>query len=111
MAIEPIILVPTSTLSATATAIYTAAASAKIVVKRAVFTNIDADPQTFTVYRVPSSGTPVDGNMMIKAFRLLAGESYVVPELTNLVLEGGDSLQALASVADTINVTVSGLSV
>jgi uncharacterized protein YxjI len=111
MAIEPVILTPTSPLASTLTEVYAVPANGKVVVKRAAFVNVSNAPQTFTVYRVPSSGSAVDGNIMIKEFRLSAGESYVTPELTNLVLTAGDSLQMLASDDDVVNVTISGLSV
>lgn len=109
MSIQPAILTPTATLTTSVAAIYTAPTSGQVVVKRAVFTNIGLTPQTVTVYRVPSGGTAANSNKIISEQRINPGETYIAAELSNMVLNGGDSIQANASALTAINATMSGL--
>lgn len=97
------------TLTASAATYVTAAGVSKVVIKSAVFTNTDTVARTITVHRVPSAGSASAGNMVISAFSLSAGQAYVAPELANMVLNAGETLQALASTAAVVNINVSGL--
>lgn len=108
MSVVPILLTPSTPLLTSATVLYVTPSDGQTVVKRAVFTNIDSQPRSFTVHRVPNGGSPVSGNIVVSALRLQPGESTVVNELGNMVLNGGESVQALASAASVINVTMSG---
>ncbi len=67
------------------------------------FTNTTAGVVTFTVYKVPSAGSPATGNIVISAYQLTAGQSYVPQSLVGLHLLEGMTLQALASAATSIN--------
>jgi len=98
-----------STLTASAATYVTASGTSNIVIKSAVFTNTDASARTITVHRVASGGSATTGNRVITAFSLSAGQAYVAPELTNMVLAPGETLQALASSASVVNIQVSGL--
>ena len=97
------------TLTASAAAYVTAGASQVIIIKSCVFTNTDAAAKTITVHRVPNAGSATTGNRVISAFSLAAGQAYVAPELANMVLANGETLQALASVTSVVNIAVSGL--
>ena len=107
--IVPAALQPGIQLTATAAAIITCAANTQVIVKRAVFTNVTAGAITITVYRVPSAGTPGATNTLIGDYSISANTSYVSPELANMVLNPGDTVQALASAATSINAFASGL--
>jgi hypothetical protein len=108
MTIQPAVLTPSTQLGNTAAAIYTTPALGQAVIKRAVFTNIDTVPHTITVHRVPSGGSATIANRVISAYRLTPGQAYVAVELANMVLNGGDMIQALADTANQVNVTMSG---
>lgn len=97
------------TLTAAAAAYVTATAAQKVIIKQATFTNTDAVARTITVHRVPSGGAAATGNMIIQAASLSAGQSYDPPSLKNLVLNPGETLQALASTATVVNFFASGL--
>ena len=96
------------TLTASA-ATYVAAGTSTVIIKSAVFTNTDASARTITVHRVPNAGSAATGNRVISALSLSAGQAYVAPELANMVLAPGETLQALASVTSVVNIAVSGL--
>lgn len=110
MTITPLLLTASTQLGTSAASIFTSAVTTQVVVRRAVFTNVDTSARTFTVYRVPSGGAAATANVVISAMRLAPGESYVAVELANMVLNLGDALYALASAATAINATVSGFS-
>lgn len=97
------------TLTAAAATYVTAGASGYAIIKSAVFTNTDVAARTITVHRVPNGGSATTGNRVITAFSLAAGQAYVAPELANMVLAPGETLQALASVTSVVNIAVSGL--
>lgn len=98
-----------STLTASAATYVTAGGTSTIIIKSAVFTNTDASARTITVHRVPSGGSATTGNRVISAFSINAGQAYVAPELVNMVLAPGETLQALASTTSVVNIQVSGL--
>lgn len=106
--VTPAVLQPGTPLTVAAAAYVTGATSSQTIIKRAVFNNSTAGAVTFTVWRVPGGGTPVAGNMIINARSIAASGSDLAPELANMVLNGGDTIQALASAGASINVFVSG---
>ncbi|HVX58076.1 MAG TPA: hypothetical protein VHA37_10245 [Candidatus Saccharimonadales bacterium] len=108
MTISPAVLQPGTTLSTSAASVITAAANTQAIVKRAVVSNPAAGAVTFTVYRVPVSGTPVASNEIIPARSIPAGGTDLCPELTNLVLNAGETVQALASTGSSLNFFASG---
>lgn len=110
MAITPDALWGPGSLTAAAAAIYTSPAATTTVVKRAVFLNTDTTTRTITVHVVRSGGSATTGNKVINAFALYPNQAYVAVELTNLVLEAGDAIYALASSASVVNSIGSGFS-
>lgn len=97
------------TLTASAATYVTASGTSKVIIKSAVFTNTDSVARTITVHRVASAGSAAATNIVINAFSLTAGQAYVSPELANMVLNAGETLQALASTTAVVNINVSGL--
>ncbi len=108
MTITPAALQPGVSLTNAAASIYTTPANGQAVIRRAVFTNHDSSPHVITVHRVPSGGSVLTANMLIDARRLTPGESYVSPELANMVLDAGDSIQAFADANSVVNAFMSG---
>lgn len=96
------------TLTASAATYVTASGSSSVLIRSVVFTNTDVAARTITVHRVPSAGSATTGNRVISAFSLSAGQAYVAPELANMVLAPGETLQALASVTSVVNIAASG---
>lgn len=104
-------LVPGSQLTTAAVAYYTSPTGTTAVIKRAVFSNTTAAPQTITVNVVPAAGAVAAANQVINARTVAPGESYVSPELAGVVLGAGDSLQALSSAGAAITLMVSGIQI
>lgn len=78
------------------------------IIKRAVFTNTDNVVVAITVYVVRSGSSAITGDIIIDAYPLSAGQAYVSPELSGMVLNPGDSIWALASIAAQVNTVASG---
>ena len=106
--VTPAILAQSTTLTnATATYI-TGAALSETIIKNAVFTNFTGGAVTFTVWHVPNAGTAANANLLIQTRSIAAGGTDLAPELINLVLAAGDTIQALAGANTSINFTASG---
>lgn len=106
--ISPAVLQAGAVLTTSAATYITAAANSQTIIKRAVFTNVTGGAVTFTVYRVPSGGSAVTGNEIIPARSIAAGATDLAPELSNMVLNAGDFIAALASTGTSINMFASG---
>jgi hypothetical protein len=83
----------------------TGAANSKTIIKRAVFTNATAGAVTFAVSITPSGGAGLE---IIYNRSLAANASDLAPELSNWVLNGGDTVQAVASAGASIHMFASG---
>lgn len=112
MTINPALLVASSQLAAAEASIGGPSAPSHWLIKRAVFTNTDTSARSVTVYRVPSGGAAGTGNIVFSAHVVniagTSGDTYVAPELTDMVLNPGDTLHAFADSANKVNVTISG---
>lgn len=81
-------------------------------VEAATVTNISTTDDVFvTVYAVPTGGSAVDSNAIVKAFRVRPAESYLLPEARGKTFEVGDSLQALADVGSRAVFHVTGIEI
>lgn len=100
-------LVPPDFLTATAATYYTVPASKTVQIDQASVFNSDASARTVTIYLVPSGGTASAENAIVTALSLAAGETKLVPELNHKLTEAM-TIQALASSANVVALTVSG---
>lgn len=110
--VSPVVLVnpPTGNAQLTTGAVtyITGVAGSQTIIKRVVFSNVTATAATITVWRVPTGGTAGATNQIISVQSVAANSTYLAPELANMVLNGGDVIQALASVAATVDIFGSG---
>ena len=90
---------------------YTSPTGTTSVVKRALFSNTTASPQTITVNVVQFGGSASASNQVINARTVAPGETYVSPELAGVVLAAGDFIQALASAGASITFMASGINI
>ena len=93
-------------LGATAAAIYTCPAYTRAKDISLTVCNDTTTAVTFTLYKVPSGGSVGDDNILVNAETLGSRESKVVEQLIGQILEAGDAIHGLASVAS--QVTYSG---
>ncbi|ENX08880.1 hypothetical protein [Acinetobacter variabilis] len=83
-------------------------ASVKTMIDKVTVTNTTGAAVTFSCNLVPSGGAVGDGNAIIKDKAVATGETYVCPELVGHVLESGDAISMIASVADSLTIRASG---
>lgn len=108
MAVKPARLAGPIQLGTTISTLYTSAALTSTAISNAIANNQSAGVVTFTVHVVPSGDSATASNQVVSAIPLAAGESMIIGNLLNQVLGPGDSIQALASAATSINVLLSG---
>jgi hypothetical protein len=87
------------------TVITTGSADQALILKASAY-NADTVSHTVTLYRVPSGGTAGATNILLGAYPLGAGETVVLP-ISGQAIIGGASLQALASAASEVNLSLS----
>jgi hypothetical protein len=75
-------------------------------VKQILAANVTSSASTVSIHIVPSAGSASSSNLVFAAIPV-AGNSTVVFDL-NQVLNAGDTIQALAGNATTVNLMVSG---
>lgn len=97
-----------STLTTTATAIYTSSGTTATTVM--YFHNIDGSAQTFNLYVVPSGETLANVHKIYGSHSVNSGDTYVL-DMEKIILSNGDALYANASVNSTIVTTLSYVSV
>lgn len=106
--VTPTVLYQGGQLAGAVALLFTARANTTAtIITSATFTNADTGSHTFTVYVVRSGGTPGLANILIDAQSIGAKAAYVSPELQNVMLGPGDSIQAFADTG--AEVTCSGI--
>lgn len=106
--VSPAVLCPTTQITTAAAAYITGPANGQYVIKRAVFSNVTGGAITITAYRVPALGTAGPTNLVIPTRGVAADGTDLAPELANMVLDPGETIQCLASANTSINFTASG---
>lgn len=111
MSVKAVNMVPSALLTITADLYYTVPASTSAIIQKMTVVNVDTTPRTVTVYLVPSGGSAVDGDVIVKTLPVPANLTLDIPEAFNHVLKPGDSIRALASLAATLVFRVSGVEI
>ena len=84
------------------------ASTVKVILDSCIVTNTGSASATFNINLVPNTESAQASNLLIKGKRLDPGESYMCPEILGQVLEENGSLSTLASLANTLTLSVSG---
>lgn len=87
---------------------YTAPASTRTIIDKFTATNTDGSSRTITVNLVASGGSPDPSNIITSALSIAAGASVDLPEMGYQILNAGDFISAIASVASKVVIRVSG---
>lgn len=106
--VTPAVLQAGAQLTTAAVTYVTGTANSQIIIKRGVFTSLSSGAVTITVYRVPSGGSAATTNIIIDARPIPPFGTDLAPELANMVLASGDTIQCLASANTSINFFASG---
>lgn len=101
------VLVSAKQLENAQTTQYTAVKCTAIIDKATV-TNTSAGNVSFSCNIVPGTGTPGDGNLIIKTQTITPNEVYPCPELIGHSLEVDAKLSTLSSAASALTFRVSG---
>lgn len=105
------VLAAGSQLTTSAATYYTAPTATTTIIQAVVLTNTTAGAVTATVHLVASGGSASASNTVLSARSLSAGETYIVPGCSGMVLPTGATLQALASANTSISILASGTEV
>ncbi len=105
MTISPAVLQPGVVLGTALASVVTAAANTQAVIKRAVCANPTGGAVTVTLSRIPSGGAAL---VIVPTRSIAANGTDLLPELTNMVLNAGDVIEASASAAASVNFFASG---
>ena len=97
-----------STLTTSAASIYTS--SGQSAVTTMYLCNFSGSDATATVYLVANGSSAGNNNIIYKTIPIAAGDTYII-DTERLVLDTGDSVQALASANTSISMTVSHVGV
>lgn len=95
----------------TNTELYTTAVNTTTRVLAASATNDTTTAVYVTLHRVPSGDTAGDANIISNQKVIGGSESVPLWELVGQILEAGDSISAIAEVADQVTVQISGVEV
>lgn len=101
------VLIPPKQAEAAQTSQYIAT-NVRAIIDKFTATNTSAGAVTISVNLVTLAGVAGDGNLIVKAKSLAAGETYTFPELVGQILEAGSFISTLASAAASITIRASG---
>lgn len=107
MAVLAKVLIPGKTAESSQTTQYIADGVTTIIDKFTA-TNFSASSATLSVNLVTAAGSAGNGNLIVKTRTLIAGETYIFPELTGQVLGASAFISTLAGTATAINIRASG---
>lgn len=108
MAVVPKELAAVTTVGTVSTTLFTAPANTTVVVKRGVFSNTTAGAVSIVAYKVPNGGSPSGANQIITSQSVAANETYLTPEIADMVFTAGESFRALCDTGSALNFTASG---
>jgi hypothetical protein len=105
----PAVLSPSAQLTGSVATYITGAPNGQTIIKNAVISNTTTLAATVTIYRVPTGGSPLATNVVVyqRSVGALPG-TYLAPELINMTLNPGDTIQCVAGTASAPNFTASG---
>jgi len=86
---------------------YTAPTTAAIIDKFTVI-NYSAAARTISVNVVPAGQAALNSNLIVQTKTLQPGEAYTFPEIAGHILNLGDSISTLGSLAASMSLRVSG---
>ena len=87
---------------------YTAPGSTYTIIDKFTATNTDSSARTVSVNLIPSAGTVGASNLIISAFSIAAGATKDFSELQNQILNTGEAISVVASVASKVVIRASG---
>lgn len=91
--------------------LYTTPLAASTKITQISVTNTDSSPQTFSIFLTPGILAPTAFEEVIKSKVLAPNETWMCYPLYSTIIKAGSSIQAVASIADKLIITASGLDI
>lgn len=91
--------------------LYTTPTSVLSKITQISVTNTDSSAQTFSLYITPGILAPTAFEEVIKTKTLAPNETWLVYPIIGIILPASSSIQAVASIADKLVITSSGLDI
>lgn len=107
MTVTVTVLIPAKIAENTQTTQYVST-NVTTIIDKFTATNYASTSANISVHLVTSGGVAGNDNIIVKTKTLLAGETYIFPELVGHVLLAGGFISTITSVASTINIRASG---
>lgn len=108
MTVQPIQLFAPAQLTGSASVFYTSAGGFYTRIDKLTLTNQDSAPHNVTIYLVPASGSPGPTNLITKAYPIVAGGTWNVPDVVGQILGAGGTLQMFADTTSEVTAFGSG---
>jgi len=101
-------IIPRKLLEATNAAQYTASGGTKVIIDAFTITNVSSGTVSFSCNLVASGDAADTDNRVISQRQIVAGETYLCPEMINQVIEASGFISTYASVANALVCSASG---
>lgn len=108
MAITTTVIIPSKIAENAQTTQYTSPAGVTTIIDKFTATNYGATTATISVNLVTATDTAGNQNLVVKTRSLVAGETYIFPELVGHMIAPNGFISTIASAASTLNIRASG---
>lgn len=108
MSVEAKRLIAAKYAASSTTVEYTTPADTRTIIDKFTASNTDASARTVTVYLVPVGETAGATNIIVQAQSVDAGVDEELEILKNHILEPGETIEVVASVASKVVIRASG---
>lgn len=108
MAITTTVIIPAKIAENAQTTQYTSPAGVTTIIDKFTATNYGATTATISVNLVTATDTAGNQNLVVKTRSLVAGETYIFPELVGHMIAPNGFISTIASAASTLNIRASG---
>jgi len=93
-------------IASTNTTVYTCPPNTKARAINCTITNTDSSARTVSAHKVETGGTVADDRLLLSAKAIAVNATYEPPEVIGQVLEAGDFISMVGSVASKLTVSL-----
>lgn len=108
MSVVPAALIASKYASSSDTTEYTSPGGKKTIVDKFTACNTDASARTISIQIIQNGGSVGADKLIVKDKSISAGATADITELQNQILESGDQISVVASVASKVAIRASG---
>jgi len=103
---DPVVIIGAKEAEGVQTSQYTAGVAT--IIDKFTATNTSAGALTISVNLIPSGGSVGDNNLIVELKEIVAGKTYIFPEIVGQTLNAGDVISTIASAGTGITIRSSG---